>query len=149
MLQYWKRLESKTALEWGMAGFEETQVEMPEFKGKMQPDVVDGHKRLYFPDSLRQRYMLEGYAAVFGMVLVVIGCVASIYIIKDTLVGDWQMRPTDAQTVASVINAVQIYGANVLYNLAATELTKRENHRMLLTSSLSLSLSLFVHHCMT
>ena len=67
------------------------------------------------------------------MIIVVLGCVASIYKIKETLVGDFHLSVTNAQTVASMINAVQILVANYLYQLAAVELTKRENHRTSLT----------------
>lgn len=143
MLQYWKRLEAKTALEWGTDGFESEQQDMPEFKGKMQPSLINGQKRVFFPSSLRKRYILESIAAVLGMIIVVIGCVASIYIIKDTLVGDWHMKPTDAQTIASVINAVQIQVANFLYQFAATELTKRENHRTLTEYEDNLTMKVF------
>ncbi len=143
MLEHWKRLEAKTALEWGTDGFETGQQDMPEFKGKLRPSLIDGRTMIHFPSSLRKRYILESVALVSLMVVGVIGCVASIYIIKDTLVGDWNMAPTDAQTIASIINAGQILVANYLYQLAAVELTKRENHRTITEYEDNLTMKVF------
>jgi len=52
--------------------------------------------------------------------------VSSIYVIRAELanvIGDL------AQTVVSIINAIQIYVFNYLYGKAAEYLTLRENHR--------------------
>jgi hypothetical protein len=34
MLEYWKRLQATTALEWGMTGFEEEEQDRPDFRGE-------------------------------------------------------------------------------------------------------------------
>ncbi len=128
MLENWKSVQSRFALEWGMDGFEEGEPDMPEFRGEKTTSLVDGSYIRFFPAAQRRKFEMQSMVAVIAMIIVVVGCVASIYVIKDTLVGDG-MKVNDAQTVASVVNALQIQVANYLYQLAATELTKRENHR--------------------
>lgn len=128
MLEKWKATQSKFALEWGMDGYEEGEPDMPEYRGEKTTSLIDGSYTRFFPSEQRRKLEMQSVVAVIAMICVVLGCVASIYVIKDTLVGDgWQVNT--AQTVASVFNALQIQAANYLYQLAATELTKRENHR--------------------
>lgn len=64
---------------------------------------------------------------VFLMISGAIGVVASIYVIRaqlTVLVGD-----TTAQSVVSIVNAIQIYVFNYLYGRAAERLTVEENYR--------------------
>ena len=82
----------------------------------------------YFPQRERRKYMNQSNIIVFGLICIVIGCVASIYIIRGIFI-DHGVAAPDAQTYASVINALEIQLANAGYNLLAVELTKRENHR--------------------
>ena len=142
MLENWKVVQSKFALEWGMDGYEETEPDMPEFKGERTTSLIDGSPILFFPAAARRKFEMQSIVLVVLMIGVVIGCVASIYIIKDSLVNAGE-KVNDAQTIASVINAIQIQVANYLYQLAAWELTKRENHRTLTANEDALITKIF------
>ena len=47
MLEYWKRKENKTALEWGTTGFEDNEVDSPEFKGSQVKSFITGKSMRY------------------------------------------------------------------------------------------------------
>lgn len=62
-----------------------------------------------------------------GLILLVVGVVASIYVIRSALTGS--LGASNAQTIASVANAVQIQVLNYVYSFLANALSERENHR--------------------
>jgi hypothetical protein len=136
MLEYWKRLESKAALEWGCAGFEAQQEDRPEFEGENKVSLVTGAAgELYYPPDKRDATICASNSAVITMIGAVIGIVASIYLMRVYLVYGWNnnegphMTPTNASTIASVLNAVLIQVSNFLYQKAAVNLTNAENYR--------------------
>ncbi len=128
MLEHWKRKQGRTALEWGTNDFEKHETDRPDFRGSRISSYVDGSSILFFPPEEREQYTRQSAVVVFLLICVVIGIVASIYIIRQTFINHG-VAPDNAQTYASAINAVQIQLANAGYSLVATELTKRENHR--------------------
>ena len=64
------------------------------------------------------------------MNMLVIGIVISIYVVRFTIQSD--VGNTDAQYVASALNALQIQIMNYIYSFLANALTNYENHRCLL-----------------
>ncbi len=62
-----------------------------------------------------------------ALITLVVGIVVSIYVIRYTISG--AVGPSNAQTVASVANAVQIQVLNYVYSFVANALSERENHR--------------------
>jgi len=127
MLEYWKREERFTALEWGMIGFEDTEHDRPEFFGTQQPSYIDGHMTTHFPPKQRESLMIKSFAVIVSLAVVVLGAVICIYVIRsvlyETAVGEY------SQIVASVMNSVQITIFNIIYSKLADYLTEIENHR--------------------
>jgi hypothetical protein len=62
--------------------------------------------------------MYSSSIAITVAILFVIGIVASIYVLRYLV-----LPPSDAQTIASILNSVQIQITNYLYTLLATALT--------------------------
>ena len=126
MLEAWKRKEKLLSLEWGTAGFEEEEPTRPQFKGEIIPSFIDGSSMSYFPPSKRESLVAQSTILIAMLIMLVVGCVASIYVLRFYL---YSSIGSDASTVASVINAVQITILNFIYGKVATKLTRRENHR--------------------
>jgi hypothetical protein len=127
MLEYWKRTEKYTALEWGMIGFEEAEVDRPEFSGTRQASYINGSESTYFPPKARDNLMAQSFSIIGSLALVVLGGVISIYVIRSelykTALGSY------SQVVASIMNSVQITIFNIIYSMLADYLTEKENHR--------------------
>jgi hypothetical protein len=70
--------------------------------------------------------LIQSAIAIIGLIMLVLGVVASIYALRYALTDSLHK---DAQTVASVLNAIQISILNYVYTLVAEALTNRENHR--------------------
>ena len=128
MLEFWKRKQARNALEWGTNDFETYETDRPDYRGSRVTSYINGEMILYFPPEERNKYVNQSSLVVVVLICVVIGIVASIYVIRQSFI-DNGVDVADAQTYASAINALQIQLANYGYNLLATELTKRENHR--------------------
>ncbi len=98
-----------------------------DFRGQEIDSFIDGSKIRHFPSSTRQTYILQSVVSIVSLILLVVGVVVSIYVIRYTIVGD--VGASNAQTVASVANAVQIQVMNYIYSFIANALSERENHR--------------------
>ncbi len=88
---------------------------------------IDGSPTFHFPEKTRRWRLRQSFIVTFLSILLVIGVVASIYIVRFQLtdaLGDGY-----AQTIASIINAIVIQITNYTYNLVAISLTDYENHR--------------------
>jgi hypothetical protein len=98
-----------------------------EFRGEWIDSYIDGSKMRYFSSALRTTYVYNSIGVVGALMMLVVGIVVSIYVIRFTItpeVGD-----SNAQTIASVANAVQIQVLNYIYSSVAHKLTERENRR--------------------
>lgn len=85
-LEDWKRTQVKTAMAWGMRGFEKQEKERPEFLENSENLIInspiDGRKMIYFPEAKRaQRQRLSYVVIAFFMMLVVCGILA-VFIFK-------------------------------------------------------------------
>jgi len=126
MLEFWKRREKFTALQWGMIGFEDSEITRPEFRGTKKKSFIDGKESLQFPSRRRYRLMWQSNLVIWSLIAVVIGVVISIYLVRNALSKE---MGSSAQTVASILNAAQIQIFNFLFQFLAAVLTNRENHR--------------------
>jgi hypothetical protein len=73
--------------------------------------------------------MCQSFTAIFGLILLVVGVVVSIYVSRFALTRYEGLSDSDAQTVASVLNAIQIQIMNFVYSFIAKALADYENHR--------------------
>jgi len=128
MLEYWKRKESYTALQWGMTSFETHEQDRPEFHGTLIKSHIDGSEMIYFPEKKAQRLQMFSRSIVTTFILGVAAVVAGIYWIRYYL---QQSEDTSlfASFIASVMNAVQIQVFNLIYQNIVVSLTNNENHR--------------------
>eukprot|EP01039_Chlorochromonas_danica_P004477 gene4477-4905_t len=127
MLEFWKRREKRTALKWGMIDFETDEVDRADFRGETIPSFIDGSEIRYFSSKKRNILLFQSVLGVATLMLLVIGVVVSIYVIRYSIAAD--VGDSNAQTVASVANAVQIQVLNYIYSIIANALSERENHR--------------------
>jgi hypothetical protein len=200
MLEFWKRKEKLTVLEWGMIGYEDEEQNRPgsppthskplrskplsltdyllylaavEFKGELRKSVINGKEIMHFPAAKRKNLIIESSVIIGVLIAVVIGAVrhtllllallpplpprqhapcavplpsltspchvqvVSIYVMRRAL-----SKPlgSGAQTLASIINSVQIMIFNFIYSKVADILTTRENHRWCFLATESLHL---------
>lgn len=136
--EYWKRYNSLIALEWGMANFEDEEVERPEFDGEEIISPVDGSRIRYFSPQSRFRRIMGSLLFIFVLIIVVIAVVASIFLFRYAATskkGIWydfftlENGTNLGGVAASTINAVQIMILNNIYSTIAVRLNNFENHR--------------------
>jgi hypothetical protein len=157
MLEFWKRKEKMTAIEWGMVGFEDEEVDRPgtasddgrdsaDLCVRVQrdtPEVAHQRKRCHVLPSEKARGVDCSklwrhwcahprcdwrckYLRHLDPPQVTSLQVTSIYLIKRALA---EPLGSNAQTLASILNSIQISVFNLIYSLVADKLTERENHR--------------------
>lgn len=127
MLEFWKRTEKNQALFWGTIGFEESEQDKADFRGELITSFIDGSEIKYFPSPKRSKYVIQSFLAIAALITLVTGVVVSIYVIRYAIQNE--VGHDNAQTLASILNAVQIQVLNFIYGKIATALTNRENHR--------------------
>mmetsp|Transcript_27752 Transcript_27752/g.59816 ORF Transcript_27752/g.59816 Transcript_27752/m.59816 type:complete len:763 (-) Transcript_27752:195-2483(-) len=126
MLEYWKRQQAHTAMQWGMTEFEAEEPERPEFEGHQIKSFVTGKDMLYFPPEEKSDSLAQSATVVCAYMLLVVGVVSSIYVMRFSLQGQ---IGTLAAVLASVINTVQIVVFNFIYRSVVIKLTDHENPR--------------------
>eukprot|EP01038_Epipyxis_sp_PR26KG_P015834 gene15834-21454_t len=126
MLEFWKRRESLTSLEWGMSTYEKEELPRPEFKGKVVKSYINGKDIIFDPPSRRTSRQALTSSAVSTFLMLVIAVVGSIYYMRFALASK---LGSNTSIIASVLNAVQIQVFNMLYQILAVKLTNNENHR--------------------
>jgi hypothetical protein len=141
MLEYWKRQEAFTAMQWGMTEFEEEEPVRPEFKGHPIKSYIDGSDMLYFPPEEYLDNMANSGCVVGAYMLLVLGVVTSIYILRFSI--EAQVG-TYSSTIASVLNTIQITVFNYIYRSIVVKLTDFENPRTDTMYEDSLIMKLFV-----
>ena len=141
MLEYWKRAEAYKAMKWGMTEFEEEEPVRPEFKGHPIKSYINGRDMLYFPPEEYLDNMANSGSIVGAFMLLVLGVVASIYVLRFSI---QQEVGTYSSTIASVLNTIQITIFNYIYRAIVVKLTDRENPRTDTMYEDSLIMKLFV-----
>jgi hypothetical protein len=126
MLEFWKRKESEWAMKWGTLGCESTESVRSEYEGGSIKSYVDGRDIVYFSKSEKNRLAAQSMLGIVALICLVVGAVASIYVIRFTL---QPFIGSSAQTIASCINSIQIQIASMIYYSLAIALNDKENHR--------------------
>jgi hypothetical protein len=131
-LEYWKRKEITTAMEWGTVGFEQEELPRPQFTGVLKPNPINGRDYIYFPYSEKIRRLVQSSMIISVFVLAVVCAVGGIFILKLILTHMAVMTQGGigfGGIVASIANAVVIQVMNAIYGEVAIQLTDFENHR--------------------
>ena len=143
MIEFWKRQESTTAMQWGMASFEKTEQDRPEYYGELTTSHINGEEIVYFPEKKLARLQFFSRSVVSTFIMIVVGVVAAIYVLRFSLQQRNSTNPY-ASTVASVLNAAQIQIFNIIYQKIVILLTNNENHRTDTMYEDSMIIKLFV-----
>ena len=131
-LEFWKRKEKTYAMRWGTVGFEEEEVTRPQFIGERRSNPINGKDYLYFPAKSQHYRLCKSSTIIAGFIVVVIGVVASIFIMRLFLSQITALVVGGVQTaaiIASMANAIQIQVMNMIYGDMAIKLNDYENHR--------------------
>jgi hypothetical protein len=86
MLEFWKREEKLIGMRWGTTDFEEDEPERPQFRGEIIKSFVDGKDMKYFPPQRKNNLLAQSGVLIGSLILLVMGCVAGIYILRFYLV---------------------------------------------------------------
>ena len=86
-LEKWKVKEVRTALKYGMIGFEEEETERPEFEGTFTKSPIDGKELEYFKDSKRGALFLNSLKVIVGLCILVLGLLAGMLTVNYYLNG--------------------------------------------------------------
>jgi hypothetical protein len=128
MLEFWKRKNGFLALKWGTLGMEANESHRADFRGTTIDSFIDGSKIKFYEDFKRRRMIFaQSLTVVALLIFLVIGVVVAIYVLRFAL--EPSIGVSSAQSVASVLNSVQIQVLNYFYLWIVTELSERENHR--------------------
>ena len=125
-----------------MHDFETSEQTRPEFIGKVIPSYITGQSIVYFPSQYRKKRIYINIFYLLILILIILGIVTSIYIIRFTLQKKG-INTINSQTIASIINAIQIQLVNKLYNNLAKYLTNKENYRTITEHEDSMVIKLF------
>jgi hypothetical protein len=96
-------------------------------RGDTIKSFIDGSDIRHFSSKQRNALLLQSFIGIVTLILLVVGIVVSIYIIRYAISPD--VGDSNAQTIASICNAVQISVVNYIYSFIANALSERENHR--------------------
>lgn len=81
----------------------------------------------YFSPRKRSSYEKISFISISVIILIVIGIVVGIYVLRFAISDT--IGSGNAQTIASILNAIQIQVLNFLYPMVAKALVELENHR--------------------
>lgn len=130
-LEFWKRKEKYTSMQWGMVGFEESEEIRPQFLGVKTNSPVDGKIIMAYPPFQRIPNIFKSYLMIFFMVILSLGVMAVIFYVRSVMV----YRNTDINgksvsvILTSLFLAFQIDGLNAGFTDIAISLNDSENHR--------------------
>jgi len=125
-LNNWKREECTKAMEWGMTGFEETEINRPQFRGDIITSPITGQFELWYPPDVRRRKNLFSQACICALILAACGVTSSVYVMRSALEPSLK---ENAATVASFISGIQIALFNIAFTSVAGRLNDGENHQ--------------------
>ena len=148
---YWTREQSAIAVKWGTRGFEEEEVDRPQFRGDpSQPlarSFVNNRLETNYPDSLRYPVVIWSYTLVFLLIILDLGVYAgtiTIIIITITIIiitigilyGHSYLVNYYSEYnftwmiwAVAIVIAIVIRTASITFLSVAKGLTDNENHR--------------------
>ena len=134
-VEFWKRLQTTTGMQWGMSGFEDSEQDRPLFIGIDTVSPVDGSHTRYFPTStakFRSNVVALIVSLAIAGVVVVVGGIfyfqywaekeenQAYFTLNGSYLGD---------TIVGIFSAITISILNVLFGNMALILNRWENHR--------------------
>lgn len=131
-IENWKRKQARLAMEWGVNNFEEEEVDRPQFHGIPIRSPINNSPYTYFPYKSQLFRKLVVYTVLSLVICVVIGCVASIFVIQEVVVGKSpdSLKGFDAGVFATAIaQSVLIRILDYLFQFIVLPLNDFENHR--------------------
>eukprot|EP00605_Chrysophyceae_sp_TOSAG23-4_P000483 GSChrysophyteH1.ASY1.ANO1.542.1 assembled CDS len=127
-LESWKRQEVRLAMEWGMTNNVTDEQDRPQFSGLKAISPITGAQTFYFPDHLRRSHQFYSYWIIFLTISLVIGCLATLFVIKAAIDRSAATAPYSSEIVSFLI-AMQIEFLNYVFSRIAINLNEAENHR--------------------
>ena len=127
--EHWIRAEKTFAMQWGMYGYETSEADRPQFYGETIKSLVNGKEMVHFSHRKANELLRYSVSIIGSLILLVIGTTASVYVARNAMAADGGVFGIDADTIASVINSIQITIFNAIYSKVAKRLTDQENHR--------------------
>jgi threonine/homoserine/homoserine lactone efflux protein len=130
-IEFWKRNENITAMEWGMEGFEENEQVRPQFNGTKIRSPIHGHPQLHFSRYERFKRSMFSQTVITGLVMIVIAVIAVIFAIRIAIsdtganIGGIDL----GGIISSILIALQIQFLNGFFGEVALKLNNYENHR--------------------
>lgn len=131
-LEYWKRKEKTYAMKWGMSGFEDEEIDRPQFEGDLKPNPVDGRPYFYFSSFRKNVRLFVTSSMAASLTLTVVGVIAAIFVMRIIMSKSPEMNLNGinlAGSIASIANALQIQIFGVIYDEFAIRANSYENHR--------------------
>ncbi|KAH9257675.1 hypothetical protein BASA81_004133 [Batrachochytrium salamandrivorans] len=133
MIEFWKRKQSRLAMEWGTSDFEQTEVVRPEFIATHYiPSPITGKSEPYYSWRSFFAKVLASLVIVFICIGVVVSAIVGIFVFKVFVSLDSANTGLSQETatyMALVINAIVILILGTVYKAIAKKLTEWENHR--------------------
>jgi anoctamin-10/anoctamin-7 len=135
-LESWKRRNSVIAMEWGMHGYENQEVDRPQFSGDAVDSHVEGTTITWFSPAEATRRVIQSVLLSTAVLLLVMGMIGGIFYFRF-----WSVHagagaitnPVDGSNLgppmAGVMNAVQIQVMNAVYQSLAEAMNDYEYHR--------------------
>ena len=125
-LNFWRRNEAKLAMEWGMTGFEDHELDRPQFRGDLITSPIDGKFELWYPPQKKRVKMLISQTSISLFILLAVAATSGIYVMSAALQPKYGGQ---AATIASIVNAIQINVFNIAFLAISTQLNDSENHK--------------------
>lgn len=133
MIEFWKRKQSRLAMEWGTSEFEQTEVVRPEFTATHYiPSPITGKSEPYYSWRSFFAKVITSLLIVVICIGVVVSAIVGIFVFKVFVSLDTAPTGLSQETatyIALVINAVLILILGTVYKAIARKLTEWENHR--------------------
>ena len=124
---FWERRASKYAVEFGSKDQTEPNFYRSDFNGELVKNPITQKLERTFSKKQKVFRMVLSYLSSFFMVGLIIVLTSSLFIYRGILLqGD---KNSWGPTLVAVLNTLQIYLMNFVYNIVAVKLNNWENHK--------------------
>jgi anoctamin-10 len=131
-LEHWKRRENTLATQWGQLDYEKNEKNLPSFSGKKRRSPInDILNETYYAGYKHFFKKIVSYLISLMIVTVVIIIVCYLLYFRNWLVTNriWGASNRIITNLPSVLNTIQIFVFNYIYNIVAYKLNAYENHQ--------------------